>query len=322
MSEASLPSLPGEVIDQAIDWSIKLRYNPAGDDTRQAFFDWLAGREEHRLAWQRIQSLGGHFAGMPAELAMQALEKLPEARLRRRQMIKLLALFGAVGATTWGAGEVTPWQRLMADYSTRLGERGRWTLADGSVLDLNTDSAVALRFDATQRLVHLLRGELHLVSGTDTGSPIRRPLRVDTPFGLFEALGTRFGVRLEEHACRLSVSEGAVRMQPRDGSSAVAQAGETWLLSTTSATQGQTSPADSTAWRAGLLVARDMPLSQVLAELGRYRHGHLGCDPQVAGRSISGNFTLNDTDATLAFLAEAHGLRLHYLTRYWVRIGV
>ncbi|WP_437879733.1 FecR domain-containing protein [Pseudomonas sp. LRF_L74] len=322
MTGIALPSLPAEVVDQAIDWSIKLTYNRADASTMTAFDAWLASHEQHRQAWERVQSLGGRFAGMPAELALQTLEKLPEARLRRRQMIKLLSLFAAVGVGGMGAREVTPWQRLLADHSTQVGERGRWTLIDGSVLDLNTDSAVVLRFDESQREVELLRGELHLISGADAGSPGKRPLRVATAFGLFEALGTRFSVRLDQHGCRLGVSEGAVRLTPRDGTARVAQAGESWSLSAREATRGTATPQEVAAWRDGLLVARDMPLAEVLAELGRYRHGHIGCDPQISTRPISGNFNLTDIDATLDFLAQAHGLRLNYLTRYWLRVSV
>ncbi|MNN91010.1 fec operon regulator FecR [compost metagenome] len=78
---------------------------------------------------------------------------------------------------------------------------------------------------------------------------------------------------------------------------------------------------DAAAWRDGLLTARAMPLAELLDELGRYRNGYLGCDPQVAQRTISGNFNLTDTDATLAFIAQAHGLRVQAMTRYWVRLS-
>ena len=321
MNGAALPSLPAEVVDQAIEWSIRLTYNQPDQATRLAFDAWLARADTHRLAWARIQSLGGRFAGVPTELAMQALEKLPEARLQRRQMMKLLSVFAAVGATAWTTRQTIPWQRLQADFSTQVGQRGRWTLADGSLLELNTDSAVRLRFDAVARDIELLRGELHLISGKDGDSPTRRVLRVSTALGMFEALGTRFSVRLDEQSCRLGVTEGAVRMHPRGGNAAVAQAGEIWQLEATATHRLTGDAAQSAAWRDGLLAVRDMPLANVLRELGRYRNGYLGCAPEIAHRPISGNFNLADTDATLAFLARSHGLQLHTLTRYWVRLS-
>lgn len=321
MSASALPSLPAEVVDQAIEWSIRLTYNQPDSSTRQAFDAWLASAETHRLAWARIQSLSGRFAGVSPKLAMQALEKLPEARLQRRQMLKLLSLFAAVGATACTTQQTLPWQRLVADYSTRVGEHGRWTLADGSLLELNTDSAVQLHFDASGRTLELLRGELYLVSGKDADSPSRRPLRVNTVFGALEALGTQFSVRLDEQCCRLGVTEGAVRLQPQAGEAAVAEAGERWQLQADAAQRLTGNAADAAAWRDGLLAVRDVPLADVLRELGRYRNGYLGCAPQIAGRLISGNFNLTDIDATLVFLAHSQGLQLHSLTRYWLRMS-
>lgn len=321
MSSTALPSLPGHVVDQAIEWSIRLTYNQADAATHAAFDAWLNGDDSHRLAWQRIQLLRGRFAGASTGLIQQAMEKLPEARLQRRKMLKLLALFAAVGGSTWAARETTPWQRVLADFSTRVGERGQWTLADGSLLDLNTDSAVRLDFDAQHRSIELLRGELHLVSGADTASATPRPLRVSTAFGAFESLDARFSLRLDGQACRLGVTVGAVRLQPLAGSASLAQAGETWRLTATGGQREPGNAVDAAAWRDGLLVARDMPLAQLLEELRRYRNGHLGCDPEIAQRRINGNFNLADTDATLAFLAQAHGLRLHSLTRYWIRLS-
>ncbi|MBK4989193.1 FecR domain-containing protein [Pseudomonas sp. S36] len=321
MTEPALTSLPPAVVDQAIDWSVRITYSQPDASTRQAFQHWLAAAETHRQAWARMQSLGGHFEAVPASLTRLTLQKLPEARLQRRQMLKLLSLLGAVGVTAWATQSTKPWQRLLADYTTQVGEHGHWTLADGSLLELNTDSAVRVRFDGDARVVELLRGELYLVSGKDPVASRHRPLRVLTSMGQFEALGTRFTVRLYDHACRLGVTEGAVRMQPQAGEGAVAQVGEVWDLSRNGVQRQAGMAAQAVSWTDDLLVARGMPLADVLAELSRYRAGYLGCEPGIAQRPISGNFNVRNIDATLAFLANAHGLRLHSLTRYWVRLS-
>ncbi|WP_175651807.1 FecR domain-containing protein [Pseudomonas sp. Marseille-P9899] len=321
MTEAALTSLPAKVVDQAIEWSIRVTYSQADDATLQAFERWLAAAETHRLAWARMQSLGGRFDAVPASLTRKTLEKLPETRLQRRQMIKLLSLLSATGITAWTTHATKPWQRLMADFDTQVGERRQWTLADGSLLELNTDSAVRVRFDTQVRDIELLRGELYLISGKDPAAPHHRPLRVTTSLGQFEALGTRFNVRLYELTCRLGVTEGAVRMQPETGDAATAHVGEIWELSRFDVQRRPGTAQEAATWRDDLLVARDMPLADVLSELGRYRAGYLGCEPNIAQRSISGNFNLKNTDATLAFLAQAHGLQLHSMTRYWVRLS-
>ncbi|MNJ24296.1 fec operon regulator FecR [compost metagenome] len=321
MKSTALQSLPEQALEQAIQWSIRITYNEPDAATRNAFEIWLASDEYHRLAWARLQSLSGRFSSMPAGLARQALGKLPEARLQRRQVLNLLALCGVSATLAWTARDNVSWQRLVADYSTGVGEHRSWALSDGSLLELNTDSAVGLRFNADARVVELLRGELYLATGADGSSPQHRPLQVSTAFGTFEALGTRFSVRRLQQSCLLGVSEGAVRLQPLAGEGAVAQAGETWAMTGSSVQRMPGNAEDAAAWRDGMLVARDMPLVDVLAELGRYRSGYLGCEPRIAQRGISGNFNLEDTDATLAFIARTHGLRLRSMTQYWVRLG-
>ena len=72
------------------------------------------------------------------------------------------------------------------------------------------------------------------------------------------------------------------------------------------------------AWTEGVLHAEHMPLSELLAELGRYRRGHLSCDPALADLPVSGTFTLDDTDRILAALASELPLEVNHVTRYWV----
>lgn len=321
MNTSELHSLPDETLEQAIQWSIRMVYNRPDPATCKAFEIWLSSDESHQLAWTRLQSLSSRFDGMPAAMGRRALEKLPETRLRRRQMLNLLALCGVSATTAWTARDAAPWQRLVADYSTRVGEHRRWTLSDGSVLELNTDTAVRLHFNADARVVELLRGELYLTSGADGASARHRPLRVINAFGSFEALGTRFGVRQYTHSCNLGVNEGAVQLLPLSGKGAIAQAGETWAM-VDNGVQRLPARAQEPAWCDGLLIARSMPLGTLVGELGRYRNGYLGCDPRIAQRRISGNFNLDDTDATLAFIAQTHDLRLQTLTRYWMRFSV
>ena len=76
-------------------------------------------------------------------------------------------------------------------------------------------------------MVVLHRGEISLNTGSDAGSPARRPFRVRTPYGMVEALGTRFVVRLDDDGARISVQEHAVALTPADGGDRViVQAGQ------------------------------------------------------------------------------------------------
>lgn len=77
---------------------------------------------------------------------------------------------------------------------------------------------------------------------------------------------------------------------------------------------------DGDAWTDGLLVARSMPLSVLVAQLGRYRAGYLACDERVAQLPISGVFSLRDTERSLDLLQKTWPLELRRRTRYWVTL--
>ena len=219
--------IAASIVDQAIDWSVKLNFGQADARTRAAFERWRRAAPEHELAWTRVQSLNADFNAVPQGLALDTLTALNGARRRQRRVVlKSLLLAGGVLGTGWAAREQVPWQRLTADVSTGLGERRALTLADGTRLVLNTDSAVSLRLDGAERVVVLHRGEISLDTGSDPGSLARRPFRVRTPYGVVEALGTRFVVRLDDDGARISVQEHAVALTPANLASVAAYRSE------------------------------------------------------------------------------------------------
>lgn len=318
-------ALPDEVVDAAIAWAVKLDYGTPTPAQRAELEHWLAADQRHALAWQRLRSMRKDFSGLPQKLALDTLNAVDNrARSRRRSSLKLLSLGGAGLFAAWMARQHTPWQRLVADASTGLGERRRLELADGTVLDLNTDTAVSTTLTDDSRLIQLHRGEIRIATGADTGALTRRgakrPFLVRTPHGTLEALGTRFVVRLEAERGWVSVQEGAVSVQPEAAPAALLRPGESrWFL------HGASLPAvadgmEAGAWADGVIAGHDIRLADLLAELGRYRRGFLVCDPRVADLRLSGIYQLNDTDATLAFLTRTQPLQLKYRSRFWVRV--
>ncbi|MNE55880.1 fec operon regulator FecR [compost metagenome] len=74
------------------------------------------------------------------------------------------------------------------------------------------------------------------------------------------------------------------------------------------------------AWQDNLLVVSDWRLGEVIAELSRYRAGHLGCDARVAELRISGSFQLGDIDVVLDNLSAMLPIRLRRFTRFWTQV--
>ncbi|AZV94879.1 hypothetical protein CBF45_15070 [Bordetella sp. J329] len=316
--------VPEAVLDQAIHWVTILQSGTAGEPEREACRRWRAMSADHELAWRRLEGLRGDVqrsaAGTPAPMARQVLAGGARANGRRKAVKWMLGSAGT-GVLAWSAlwrmdaGVTT----LMADYRTGTGEREHITLPDGSRLVLNTDSAVDIDFDGSQRMLSLLRGELLLETAADN---LGRPMLVRAGQMDIQPLGTRFAVRrFNSGDVRVAVREGAVALRHATLAQAqVVHAGE----------QGRGRPAGWDAirpfedicdsWEAGMLVVERMPLGEFVDELGRYRPGRLRCDPAVAGLQISGAFPLADTDAVLDSVAAILPVSVRSMTPYWVTL--
>jgi len=320
-------SVPPDVIDQAIHWAVRLDFSVASKETRQAFDAWLKARAVHAEAWQRVQSLKSEFTRMPQALALDALHAAETTRrvdgLNRRQTLKLLSLAGVTVAAGCLTYQQAPWQRMLADASTSVGEQRALRLGDGTVIVLNTDTAINTDLRGGMRLIVLRRGEILVTTGADAESPGgKRPFWVHTPFGTMQALGTRFVVRLEDQRTRVSVQEGAVEVHPADGgASAIVRPGESRWLSSRETLPAQDRGFAPDGWADGVITGKNMRLADLLSELSRYRHGRIVCDERVADLRLSGIYHLRDTDEALQFLVQTQPVSVTLRTRFWVAVG-
>ena len=325
--------LPESVIDAAITWAVRIDYNTPGTGARRSFERWLKADPLHGLAWERVHAMKGfqsELGGLSPKLALDVLQtaqhQRAKGRLSRRNVMKLLSLAGIGVTAGWVAREHIPWQRLLADASTGIGEQKTLRLEDGTVVVLNTDSAVTTDLAGPRRLVVLHRGEILVTTGADADATVRlgskRPVWVYTPFGRMQALGTRFVVRLGGQRARISVQEGAVELHPEGGGeSALVRPGESrWLMADgTLPAELQGFAADG--WAEGVVAGKDIRLQDLLAELSRYRPGRIVCDPRVADLRLSGLFHVKDTDRVLQFLVQTQPVSVTWRTRFWVSVG-
>ena len=170
--------------------------------------------------------------------------------------------------------------------------------------------------------MRLHRGEILVHTAPDATLPAR-PFVVDTVQGRLRALGTRFAVRQMDAATTVAVFEGAVEVRPATPGAAalVVRAGEQTRFTATAG--DPVTPADSArqAWTRGLLLAENMRLAEFIAELARYRPGHLGCAPEVADLRLVGAYDTTDTDRVLAALEATLPVRVRTPLPWWVVVG-
>ncbi|MDR6715445.1 transmembrane sensor [Pseudomonas hunanensis] len=317
----SVAQPPPKVVKQAIQWMLRLRESGPSPGLQLQCEQWRNAHHEHELAWQRVINLHQdlNLRAIPgAGVALQTLET-SERRLHRRQTLKLLGSIALVGSAAWLGKDLQVLDEFTSDFATGTGERRSFPLPDGSLLQLNTRSAADLVFDDHQRRVRLKHGELMLTCSTAQAQG--RPLLVQTEQALLEGFDGRFTVRQDSDCTRISVSQGKVAIhRPDHGPLQWISSGQQWRVDSQGARLLEHTDMDGAAWAEGLIVTRDMRLADFLAELGRYRHGYLGCTDDVADLRLSGVFRLADTDQLLALLPQTLPVRLRERTRWWVRL--
>ena len=307
------------IVQQAARWMARLWSDDASDEDQAECARWRAAHPHHDLAWQRLQAFEGKLHSVPREVARHALREPAAAYLNRRRALKVLALLFPVGGMLYAARGMDAWQVAMAGHGTEKGEIREFILPDGTRVMLASASAIDVRFDASERLLILRAGEILVTTAHD---PSQRPFRVQGRHGTVRALGTRFTLRQDEHTSRVAVFEGAVEVRLAHAPERPVRiaTGQGAVYSADIVQSGAPASASAAAWIKGVLVADNMRLDDLLAELSRYRPGLLRCDPAVASLSVNGVFPLRDTDRALHNLALALPVRILARTRYWVTV--
>ena len=314
-----------QILEQAAQWFALLRSGAASAAEQRKWQQWLDRAPEHQQAWQYVERVGRRFAPLhdspDRDAAVRAYGQAAThaPRGRRAALLSLAGLLG--GGLAWGAWRYTPLPAVAstwgADYRAGVGETRRIALPDGTQVWLKARSAFNIDYTATQRRLQGLTGEMLI----DTGRDPLRPFFVDTQQGRLQALGTRFTVRQEAGDTLLTVFEGAVKVDAASsGASGIVPAGRQ-LRFTADALQAMTQadPARE-AWTHGVLVADNLPLSEVVAQLQGYRHGHLGVSPKVADLRVFGSYPLHDADRALDMLASVLPIRVRRTLPWWISV--
>lgn len=333
------------VSEQAAHWWVILHEETCTAADREAFAAWVRRSPERVEAFLRVnmtmgtlQSKQRRWPETPAdELIRQArgasAEILPFARVRPAARgfrpfaflgtrMFMYASFAAVCCTVLIAWLVWAPQH----FDTDIGEQRSVLLADGSVIMLNTSSAIEVRYTDQRRFIRLVRGEALF----DVAHDSQRPFDVDTGTAVVRAVGTRFNVDRRAHRTTVSVVEGKVKVtsdalarEPPTAASGSAPAVEPAAEFLSQAQRlvvtdtGMSEPeliadiAPVTAWTRRQLVFENQPLGEVAEEFNRYnRHHILIRSPQLRTQSVTGVFQANDSSSFLAFISNIPGVRV------------
>lgn len=288
--------------DEAAQWFVRLQDGDLSVDERQRFDAWRAERPEHQYEFDVLQGLWSATDLVPTA-RLQALCAAPVAR--RRSKLLRYSVAASVLAVALGLGLFSGLDHpkpYSAEFSTRLGEHRQVALPDGSVMDLNSRSVVAVHYEKGRRAVELKQGEAMFSVEHDTS----RPFVVAAGAGQVTVTGTRFDVRRDVDQTRVAVEAGTVKVQGRSADTVVIL---TAGLGTQVDSTGQVATAyavntdELTAWRTGKLVFNNATLGEVAREVSRYREQPLRVStPAVGNLRLTSVFKSSDTDALLKAL--------------------
>ncbi|CAM3603826.1 Protein FecR [Pseudomonas reidholzensis] len=295
--------------DQALDWLLRVQQAPHDTQLRAELAQWCARDVANAEAYgkaERIWRLTGQLAPATAEQWPQAMPAtavaMPAGRPTRRRRYWLGA---AVAACLMIAVAPSLTLRLQADYRTVQGETRDVTLADGSVVQMDSDTAIAVDYHGSQRDVRLLSGQAFFKVTPDKS----KPFHVRAAEVRVTVTGTAFNVELRPGRVDVDVEHGSVRVDDAKRALASALTAGQRLRYVDGRVQVRTfQPSQAAAWRQGQLIADETTVAELVEALGRYLPGKVVLRDQGLGeKRVTGVYDLHNPQAALSAVVRPHG---------------
>ena len=332
------------LLEEAQRWE---RLCQSGSDAdRAAFGAWIRRSPEHLQAYLMNQALQVELQNLDPHKKLELREFLERAGGnvvplgRTRSWPQLSARVPARSRTLWPALAIALCLTLVlvwvlplrhspewVGYATATGEQRRIALADGSIIELNTQSQVRVNYESRWRHVELLAGEAVFTVHHD----LHRPFRVEARGTLIEDVGTQFSVYVRPDASTtIAVLDGLVRVgkessapsspvsgppHPREHalSTQLAQGEELRIDGDGSVTQRSgLNLAETASWRQHRLWFEGASLEHIAAEFNRYSTHKMRVaeDARRAPKRYTVTFNPYDPDSFIDYLRSDPDIRI------------
>lgn len=306
---------------EAADWSARRIGAELSPEAEAEFNAWLNANPRHAREFEAMQSLWSDSAEMAERPAIEDLraglrEDWPAAKTTQRRWPMALAAGLAVLAIAIGwVATQTP----EPVFITERGEQRQVTLRDGTLVELDAGTELALAYGEHERRVILAAGQAHF----DVHRDESRPFIVVAGDSEIRALGTSFQVYRRPGTVTVTLLEGRVEVVPTSNRPDVPAAeapawkkeltpGEQLTLAIEQPVTPEVTSIDVgrvTAWQRGMMDFDALSLPEVVAELNRYSDTPVFiADPSLNDTRISGVFAIGDTDTLLLALETGFGI--------------
>ena len=304
-----LPSGADTIEAQAADWMQRRHFWMWNAQDQEQLDAWLNETPAHLVSYLRLEAA---FNRADRLAALRRPLSTHLARFARKDWWSALSR-AAVGFIIVAGLGATALQFLTPPnaktYSASIGERKNITLADGSRIELNTNTVLRVAVSMTQRKVWFDKGEAYFEIHHDA----THPFVVITGDHRITDLGTEFLVRKDGRRVEVALVEGRARLDTAStwhpSQSALLTPGDVVVATVDSMSlmkKSSTLLGDELGWRHGLLIFRDTALTDAAAEFNRYNtHKIVIADQAVARLVVGGTITANDA---ALFVRAAQGL--------------
>jgi transmembrane sensor len=286
-------------LNEAAEWFFRQDGGPLSPEEESRFRAWLAASSENRTAYAEISGTWQELGNIPSP----ACPPRRDWRSVAMPVATAFALLCVLAGSTWYLDLPT---RVLADAYTTVGERQTLELPDGSLAEMNSDTAVAVAYAPGERRIRLLKGEAVFTVSADA----RRPFVVEAGGGEAVALGTVYGVRDVGDSITVTVIESHVAISAGTDDQSV-RLGADQRVRYENGRLGIVESVDAaseTAWRRSKLIFVDRPLGEVIDELNRYHKGMIRIiDGSIRSRRISGVFETGDIVGVVDALEKSFG---------------
>lgn len=316
---------------QADDWLIRLHSGQATREDLQSFRRWYAQDPRHARVFDELKQLwsllepatrnGREEINVDAVLEHSAWQ----ARYSRRAF-----LGGAVAAPVVAWFTLHPPMQLwpgvgefMADYRTGTGEQKQVVMEDGTVVEMNTQTRIDRRVDASGRnAIELLAGEAE-VSTPSLAVSAAAPFVLYAGKGRLQAQAARYNVRYTGDSVCVSCLQGAVEVSHGSRRIALAPAQQTTYDAVSVREPIAAGSLEQiSAWRQQQLIFADTPLAEAIEEINRYRPGKLVLrDPALRHRRVKMRLSFAQLDNAGELIGELYGTRVRHLIGGIVLLG-
>ena len=302
---------------EVVEWLMRLDAAPQDATLRAQFEAWLAESDRRRAAYAVVEPVWRLSADLAPPSAPATVASLEDARRPTRPWRRAaVATFGALAAGLALYFLPVLQLHLQADHLTGVAEQRDVVLDDGSKVALDAGSAIAVRYVAARREIELLSGQAFFEVTPNRA----RPFVVTADGVTVTVTGTAFSVATAASGVTVSVQSGSVDVADPTGTrlaTSLVRGDRVQVSREGRVAKGQVVADDVASWRDRRLVVYDMPVREVVEQLGRYRRGTIVFgDGAIAGRLVTGMIDLRRPAEALQALVDLQQGSLIEITPY------